>query len=466
MGAESISPADLTEASEKWQSDLQELGQFVSGIDASPEFCRELANLERCIEEQRGELDAFDFISGLYPLGPGRSKIWESEIFHSNLLAWLLNPRENHGVGVRFLKGFLGRTQAPDEMLTGDWYQATVIPEWRNSVRDETGDDETVEDETKGDETGNDENRAEKIGFLDLLVVSLNAKSLCAIENKVLSSEHSEQLTRYRRALESRYPDFKRHYVFLTPKRDLPEKQVERGYWQSAGYSTVQRLVQESADAPPSSVTDEAPAFLKQYATTLRRNIVPDTSARDLARRIYLEHRTLFDQVFESRPNIQSELKQRLEAVIARHPKLKPLEKVFNNQLPFEPADWKVLADVQNTTAGRNRLLVFRCYLKGINAYIDLGMNAGKTKDIRMKVFETVKQKTEIFRGDFDHETLAPGWITLHQTPNILDEADYANWDTLKVREKIDSFVSDFAEKEMPKMSEIIADCLSDYHTK
>ena len=34
-------------------------------------------------------------------------KITRTEIRHSNMLSWLLNPRENHGLGDRIIKGFI-----------------------------------------------------------------------------------------------------------------------------------------------------------------------------------------------------------------------------------------------------------------------------------------------------------------------------------------------------------------------
>ena len=34
-------------------------------------------------------------------------KVARNEIRHSNMLSWLLDPRENHGIGDAFLKGVL-----------------------------------------------------------------------------------------------------------------------------------------------------------------------------------------------------------------------------------------------------------------------------------------------------------------------------------------------------------------------
>ena len=71
--------------------------------------------------------------------------------------------------------------------------------------------------------------------------------ALCAIENKVFSSEHSEQLTRYRRALAERYPDFTRHHVFLTPGGIDAHLEEERRFWVPAAYATVLDIVQQES---------------------------------------------------------------------------------------------------------------------------------------------------------------------------------------------------------------------------
>ena len=60
-----------------------------------------------------------------------------------------------------------------------------------------------------------------QLGYLDILIVDESAQVLCAIENKTFSSEHHEQLTRYRNALEIAYPTFTRYHVFLTPHGGL-----------------------------------------------------------------------------------------------------------------------------------------------------------------------------------------------------------------------------------------------------
>ena len=193
---------------------LQGLAALLAGakaeqVEALEKFASDarLQKLAELAESQRSEFDALDFV-GRSRLGSGRA-LWSDEEFHSNLLAWLLNPGESHGMGARFLTSFLHETGASSEMQSIDWSDATIIREWLNFVDGEWG-------------------------YLDLLILNESKQSLCAIENKVFSSEHSNQLTRYRKALTDRHPHYAKHHVFLTPRGTLPYCEKEHTYWMPA----------------------------------------------------------------------------------------------------------------------------------------------------------------------------------------------------------------------------------------
>ena len=116
-----------------------------------------LEPLERLLGEQRTEFDALDFI-GKSGWGEGRT-LWGSEEFHSNVLAWLLDPRQSHGYGDRFLRRFLARVWGRPADGVGDWSGTEVTREWLNQVDGEWG-------------------------YLDILVVNWAEQALCAIENR------------------------------------------------------------------------------------------------------------------------------------------------------------------------------------------------------------------------------------------------------------------------------------------
>ena len=396
-----------------------------------------LERLEKLAEEKSTEFDALDFIGQLM-LERGQD-LWGREEFHSGVLAWLLDPRQSHGLGDRFLNRFLLRAGVPPASRLSDWAATEVTRELSNSVDGQRG-------------------------YLDILVVNKAEQVLCAIENKVFSSEHSEQLTRYRKALEVSYSTFTRYHVFLTPWGTLPLREEETEYWTPLTYSTVFEVVQQIAENNDYSTNEGVRAFLRQYGTTVRRNIMPETSVSQLARRIYLEHREAIDQITSHKPNWVSEAKQWLKEAVAQQQWILDVEDL--NFVRFRSADWD---QYEATQTGRgwaprsNALLLFQImFSKGI-PWLDLVLSPGDAVNnrLRQKLFEAVRQNPKLFKPE--STGLTDGWIILHEEPDIiLDEAaDYGvGWDDGTTRVKLEKWIADFAANQFPAMNHIIVNCL------
>ena len=149
----------------------------------SPNLLDTLTHLGHAIAEESEEMDALDLIA---------PSMWRAEEFHSRVIRWLLDPSAHHRQAGHFIAALLNATLAPPGLLNADWSSAQALQEWRNEVD-------------------------EQWGYLDILVLVQDHQNLIAIENKTLSQEHSNQLTRYHRALADAYPDFARHHIFLSP---------------------------------------------------------------------------------------------------------------------------------------------------------------------------------------------------------------------------------------------------------
>ena len=168
-----------------------------------------LDDLSRAVADERERLDAIDLIA------PHR---WDYEEFHSRIIGWLLDPSAHHRQAECFIAALLKATRAPQEMLDADWSAAQVYREWKNVV-------------------------AGKVGYLDILILNQDCHSLIAIEIKTRSQEHSNQLTRYRRALANDYPDFTRHHIFLSPDGFPPNEERDQKHWQPASYSAIHSAI-------------------------------------------------------------------------------------------------------------------------------------------------------------------------------------------------------------------------------
>ena len=120
-------------------------------------------------------------------------KFEDGEIRHSNVLAWLLDLKESHGFGDLFLRRFL--------MLS--------LNESENGLRDLDPVDIDSAD-IKIVEVWREWNHID----ITVKIQTLDESWVVAIENKVNSQQHSDQLLRYRKIIESYFPEEKNCFCF------------------------------------------------------------------------------------------------------------------------------------------------------------------------------------------------------------------------------------------------------------
>lgn len=215
-------------------------------------------------------------------------KISRTEIRHSNMLGWLLNPNENHGMGDVFLKGILQRLVENDSdgrydvfnVLLMDFYTFSVMREWKN---------------------------------IDILLTSTKEKTVIAIENKVGSHEHSNQLNRYRNILEKEYPEYNRMLVFLTPDGEKPSD-VEN--WDVLTYSDVIDVLECATSQI--KVLPDVDLMIKNYIDVVRRDIVEDQQLIAICNKIYNKHKKALDLIFENRIDGKTQLSDAIKDTLCR----------------------------------------------------------------------------------------------------------------------------------------------------
>ena len=387
-----------------------------------------LTNLSHAIAEESEQMDALDIIA------PG---MWSAEEFHSRIISWLLEPSAHHRQARHFIAALLNATIAPPRLLAADWSAAQVLQEWENVVDGQWG-------------------------YLDILILNQDHHNLIAIENKTFSQEHSNQLTRYRRALADAYPDFARHHIFLSPAGLPPNLERDRKHWQPASYSVIHNAIQKILE--PGVADPDVNALLQIYATTLRRNVMPDTSIDLQARRIYLEHREAIDRILASKPNWIEETTPMLKEAVAKYPFWK-LDLSTAQFVRFRAADWDEFPSSRTGTGwapNSHALILFQLRFDDETPYLDLGLSTGGSEnaEIRAALFDAVRQNPSVFKPK--RNSLTDGWIILHEEPAcILEPSDYGPaWDDGTPRRKIEAWIDNFAAEQFPEMNRIIIDCL------
>jgi hypothetical protein len=137
---------------------------------------------------------------------------------------------------------------------------------------------------------------------IDILVVITENKKkvVVAIEKKVKSSEHSNQLTRYREIVEREFDDFVKLFVFLTPDNLIPSDDG----WIPFGYDTISDVIKDILHYKKDSLSSNVVSFLSQYYTILRRYIVGQSEVEKIAIEIYKKHQEALDIIFQYKPDI------------------------------------------------------------------------------------------------------------------------------------------------------------------
>ena len=408
----------------------------VADLTRFAEANQDLARLEQLLEERRSEFDALTFLG-----------IYASEEVHSRILAWLLDPKESHGAGDHFLRGFLRgtATTAPaDGEYVGDlvdesafnWSATKVQREWRNVVE-------------------------KREGRLDILLINQAEGFLCGIENKIFSDEHSKQLTRYRKALAVAYPDFHRRHVFLSPAGTLPLNEEERQYWAPVSYATVLHLVEQIITQAEEPLRDDVSSFLRQYSATLRRRVVPDTTsnARALARKIYTENREAIDFINANRPEYKEEGKAIVKAEIDRNDRW-VLDWEERNLVFFRSKEWDQFEVLRTGTGWGNpgSVITFGFDFRPDHPHLICTLGPGTDESVRQKIHEDISRHG----GLFSHagRDLGSSYTRLDVKGPMTEEADYDDWDDPAVRAKILYWIADFAENRFPEMNAVIVESL------
>lgn len=367
----------------------------------------------------------------------------DKEEFHSNFLAWLLSPKGSHGLGSYFLQALLRSLGWRGVIAAPTVGRTTVTREHGISLPDETG-------------------------RIDIRILNEDSKFVCAIENKVWSRESGSQLAFYRKALKAHFSGYRVERVFLTPTGALPEDPGEQKHWSTMTYKDILGLVEQTLREKGDTAHEDVSALLRQYTTTLRRNIVPDVSdeVHRLARQIYRKHKQAIDLIIEHReryePNYVTEGFRMIRDAVGERPEWRE-SRCNHPYARFVSAEWADIEEFE-MDGWPDYLLQFQVHVSNRRAELSLFLDWRDNDDIKKKIIHHLRDHSELFTGEFPG--YADDYITL-KICNIIEETDYETWwDEMGTRETISSRLKEFAQGQFPTINGIVMDCLEQHRAK
>lgn len=333
--------------------------------------------------------------------------IINTEIRHSRFLSWLLNPKESHGLGDYYLKSFLKSVVFNSRNISNigieqpsifeidefDLNDLEVYTEWKN---------------------------------IDILLKDEKNKFLCIIENKVQSTEHSNQLKRYFDIVEDEFTGYKKIFVYLTIEGDKPSLIS----YVPVSYNQVSRTIEKLIDNKKDKVNQEIITFIEHYNQMLKRFIMKDSELQNICRRIYRNHKKALDLIFEYKPDKQIIVKDFLVELIEM--------------------DEELLHDESS-----------KSYIRFIPKKLDFipkkGTGWTKTKRILLFEFKNTSKELELFLligpGDDEIRTKIYNLARENKKFNKVTSTLYSKWNTIYKRKIINySKLSEIDEEEIKKV--------------
>jgi hypothetical protein len=227
--------------------------------------CPELSALE-------SELGSFNLFSVL------RSEF--AELKHSNVLAWLFDPTESHGLDAAFLQKWLMRVLhkahayqkfniSPVEIDAWNLLSVEVRREWLN------------------------------IDLLLILTMADDTTWVVCIENKVHSTQSHNQLKKYRERVEKEFPKAAhRLYLFLRKSNEQPHDEA----YLATSYTEVYESLTETVKLRDFMIGDEPRVLINNYLRLLRERFMNESDIAKLATKIYQNHKRAIDLIIDHRP--------------------------------------------------------------------------------------------------------------------------------------------------------------------
>ena len=350
-------------------------------------------------------------------------KISRVEIRHSNMLSWLLNPNENHGLGDLVLRGFVQYVVSafPNDTdvfstLLMDFHDFTVQREWHH---------------------------------IDMLAVSRDEEFVLCIENKIDSGEHDNQLERYRSVVEETYPDYRKMFVYLSPEGT---ESSDSDNWCSMGYQDVLTIIEKAKKK--TKLLPDAELLINNYIETIRRAIVGDEKLAKICADIYAKHQKALDLIFENKPDKALNLAEILKTWAIEKTDAGEidvvLDKTSKTYTRFKTQKMsEILPDSTTSTSGWNTANYYFFEIinnQGNEFYIQCALSS---KDIPADLMATCEKINHFYPSKKQKTNWQ--WRTPFSTKHaqvddeLSEEAIYAHLD--KMLEKVKAFEEDLSKK-------------------
>ena len=131
---------------------------------------------------------------------------------------------------------------------------------------------------------------------IDLLIKCESPRFIVAIENKIDSSEHGDQLVRYRTTVEKHFPQYNSIFVYLTKQADEPSDEQ----WCVYSYEDICRTLRRVRNTQQNAIGKDVLTFLDHYLNVIENRFMDNPMIENLCRGIYNCHEEALKLISDS----------------------------------------------------------------------------------------------------------------------------------------------------------------------
>lgn len=352
--------------------------------------------------------------------------IINNEIRHSNVLAWLLNPNENHGLGDVFIKKFVQTLFHENTIIKSNlnlfdvslmnYYDFNIRREWNN---------------------------------IDIIAISDENKIVLVIENKVWSKESNHQLKKYFDIVNAEFPGYNKVFVFLTPNGDSPSDEEN---WIITKYNNIFDVLKKSMELKDGLLSQSVKLFIEQYLEVLRRHIMEDSELQKVCREIYYKHQKALDLIFEYKPDIYSNISDYINKTLGQFSNVKK-DSGTKTYIRFTTEDLdKIIVKSGSGWSSTNRILLYEIQNKNDKVAIKLIIGPGDDAT-RYKIFDIATKNKSLFKGKLTN--LTPQYTQIYSKELLSKEfINKSDNDIEVIQKKIRNEIESFINGDMEEIDE------------
>jgi PD-(D/E)XK nuclease superfamily protein len=216
------------------------------------------------------------------------------EIRHSNFIGWLLDPKGSHNLNKVFLRRLLQEV-----------FQSEKV-DWADAISVDTFELDAVEIRREWKN-------------IDLTIVA--EEFVVAVEIKVDADESKEQLRKYKDIVENAFHDSKQKkaFVFLTVDGHEPKNPEDAKQWIPFSYNVITDRIDLLLNTYQSRMSERTKIYISDYLTVLRRNILSNDTAANMARSLYRKHKDAIDFILDKKTDDLSVISDTIKGIVVKN---------------------------------------------------------------------------------------------------------------------------------------------------